>query len=139
VFNTIRSKEAMIFEREPEKREVDGKEYTRVSPEAFAMIAKLSEEWTKSLPFNAVYKMVERFHFHLVTRLYINNMEDFREMCKEFNVTEENFTEESELDEVSQMLMMQLDALVGFDGKEDEEMNYSDLPDAEFFKGLGLN
>ena len=130
----------MFLNEEPEKREVDGKEYTRISPEAYAVIARLSEEWTKSLPFNSVYKMVERFHFHLVAKVYMNNFEDFKEMCKEFNVTEENFTEEPELDGVAQMLMMQVDALVGFeDTEDDEEMTVPDLPDAEFFKGLGLN
>ena len=127
-----------MFEKEPEKQVI-------ISPEAFGMISKVTEEWTKSLPFHAVYKMAERFHFHLVTRLYVNDRENFKEMCEEFNVTEENFTEDSELDEVAQVIMMQLDALVGFagvrylGGEYTNKTNYPELPDSDFFKGLGLN
>ena len=54
--------------------------YTRIEDQELAEIGRIVESWVGGLPFEAVYELVKRFHFHLALKLFIDDKEGFEEL-----------------------------------------------------------
>ena len=123
--------------KEPEKR--NG--FIRIPEEDWIQIEAVAEAWVGNLPFSAVHAFAKRWHFHLLTKMFMEDRPTFDTLMDKFEIEEDGtcgITSEAF------HLIAQMDLLVGFQGMTDEEMNErhpkeeTPLPDSEFFKKLGL-
>ena len=126
---------------EPENPE----ECTPIEEHELAEVGRMVETWVNGLPFEAVYELAKRFHFHLALKLFIEDKEGFEELKTTYGNKGEG--EVRPLMQVTQMLISQLDNLAGFNliSCEDATQVESDeipvkppLPDQKFFDDLGI-
>ena len=105
-----------------------------------AEIERIAESWVGQLPFEAVYELAKRFHFHLTLKLFIEDSSGFQELRRTYG----ELGEESQAPKlvVTEKLLSQLDRLLGFsmgDTEIEPDDNLSGMPDKEFIKCLGID
>ena len=124
--------------KEPEKR--NG--FIRIPEEDWIKIEAVAEAWVGNLPFSAVHAFAKRWHFHLLTKMFMEDRTTFDSFLDKFEIEEDGT---AGITSEALHLITQMDLLAGFQGLTDEEMNElhpqdkTPLPDAKFFEGLGLN
>jgi len=118
--------------------------YMRMEDGEMMEIEAVAEAWTRSVPFETVFEIAKRFHFHFTAHIFMNNKAEFELMKKAYNIdaTDINRTPHK-INVLTESILEKLDEIVGFTSMTDEEMKSMEddtpLPDSEFFKGLGLN
>ena len=114
-----------------------------VKDEDLAEIERIAESWVGELPFEAVYELAKRFHFHLALKLFIEDQKGFEELKRAYG--EIDGKERTRPLSLTKTLLFQIDNLVGFSMEDtdivppDQRPSAADLPDKEFFKNLGLD
>ncbi|MQF67719.1 hypothetical protein FIM07_04690 [SAR202 cluster bacterium AD-802-F09_MRT_200m] len=120
-------------------------ECTPIEKHELAEVGRMVESWVGGLPFEAVYELAKRFHFHLALKLFIEDKEGFEELKSAYG--DHARGEVRPLMEVTEMLISQMDDIAGFNliSSEDTPEVESDqpsvttqLPDREFFDNLGI-
>ena len=98
--------------------------FVRIPPEDMENITKVAEAWVDNLPFQAVKMFAIRYHTHLVIRMWMRDKEGFEEALREYGIADDGYMAEEieHLEDCTNMLIHQMDLLVGFQGLTDEEM-----------------
>ncbi len=106
-------------------------------------IERIAESWVGELPFEAVYELAKRFHFHLALKLLVEDTKGFEELKRTYR--EPGGNEGARPLSVAKLLLSQIDDLFGFtmeDAGTDrlgQNPDAPDLPDKDFFENLGLD
>ena len=97
-----------------------------------------------AVPMETVFEIAKRLHFHFTCHIFMNDKAEFEAMKKAYQVDELDINRyPHRINPLTESILDKLDDIFGFQTMTDEEMESmeddSPLPDAEFFKGLGLS
>ncbi|MEC7906175.1 MAG: hypothetical protein VYC82_03030 [Verrucomicrobiota bacterium] len=121
----------------------DGARDVYMKAEDLAEIERIAESWVGELPFEAVYELAKRFHFHLALKLFIEDTTGFEELKRSYG--EPGGNERPRPLSVAKLLLSQIDDLFGFTMEDagidrlGQNPDAPDLPDKDFFENLGLD
>jgi len=121
--------------------------YMRMDDRDMMEINAVAEAWTRSIPMETVYEIAKRFHFHFTAQIFMNDRAEFNLMKKAYKIEEEDINRlPHKTNDYTSSILDKLDEIVGFKRMTDKEMEEQEeqegenpLPDAGFFKTLGLN
>ena len=78
----------------------------------------------RGLPYEAVYELVKRFHFHLALKLFIDDKEGFEELKSAYGGKDEAGRRAHI--HVTELLLSQMDNIVGFNSVSEGETDEVD-------------
>ena len=118
--------------------------FMKVKAEDMMEIDAVAEAWTRAVPMETVFEIAKRLHFHFTCHIFMNDKAEFEAMKKAYQVDELDINRyPHRINPLTESILDKLDDIIGFQTMTDEEMESmeddSPLPDAEFFKGLGLS
>ena len=118
--------------------------YMRMEDRDMMEINAVAEAWTRGIPMETVFEIAKRLHFHFTATIFMNDKAEFEAMKKAYQIEEDDINRmPQKINPLTESILDKLDDIVGFHTMTDEEMESMEddtpLPDAEFFKELGLN
>ena len=117
--------------------------YMRMEDRDMMEINAVAEAWTRGVPMETVFEIDKRLHFQFTATIFMNDKAEFAAMKKAYDIDEDDINRmPQKINPLTESILDKLDSIVGFHTMTDEEMESMEddtpLPDAEFFKELGL-
>ena len=111
-------------------------------------INAVAEAWTRSVQMETVFEVAKRLHFHFTAHIFMSDRPEFEKLKEFYEIDETDINRTPQkINEMTASILDKLDTIVGFESVTEEQMEElvaledetNPLPDADFFKELGLN